>query len=274
MAGDSTFDDPAGVGGPRQSLDIGSLLSEGVDRLLSVTGAQLVVVLSVLGFVSTVLWQSLFMTLIEEMLAFVRETVDPADPQLQTAVDQLEQTLETIGLTLDVSIPVILAGLLVLALVGEAVMIVAARAFAADELDGIPAGLATRRLTIATIYGFLGGIVVAIGIVIGALFFFIPGVIVYIGTLFFRQEVAIADKGPLQAISGTWELTKGNRWFLLALAIVLLLIGFGMTLVIGFLPGTVGTIVSTVATSVVGVFSIAVITEAYVRLRGTRDAEL
>ena len=37
--------------------------------------------------------------------------------------------------------------------------------------------------------------------------------------------------------------------------------------VVGFVPGTAGTVVQTVVTGAIGVFAIAVITSAYVRLR-------
>lgn len=95
----------------------------------------------------------------------------------------------------------------------------------------------------------------------------IPGLFIFVATLFFRQEVAVADKGPLQAISGTWELTKGNRWTLFGLVVVLWIISFLLGLIAGFVPGQVGTILNAVVGSIIGVFSIAVVTEAYVRLR-------
>lgn len=271
MARDSTFDESDGVADTPGSLDLDSLLSAGLDDMMSVTGGQLVGVLTGLGLLSTVLWQSIFATLLEEMLALVRENVGTTEPQMQTAVSELERTLDTMGWALDVSIPVLVGGLIVIAIASEAVMIAAVRAFAADELDGIPADLATRRLAIATLYGFLGGIAVLIGVALGVVLLVVPGVMVYVGTLFFRQEVAIADKGPIEAISGSWALTKGNRWKLLALALVLLVIGSLVNSVVGAVPGTVGTVLSTVAASMVAVFSVAVLTTAYVRLRSTSE---
>jgi len=268
MAGDRTVDGPDAGMDRRQSLDIGSLLADGVDGLASVTGAQFVVVLAGLGIVSTALWQTLFVTAIESLLTYIRENVDvTTTPEMQRAITELESVVDTLGLTVDLSVPVVLVGLFVLALVSEAVMIVAARAFADGALDGVPAPLATRRLPVATLYGFFGGLVVMLAVSVGMVLLVVPGVIVYVGTLFFRQEVAIADKGPLQAISGSWALTKGNRWLLLALALVLVVIGYVAGFVVGFVPGTAGTVVQTVVTSAVGVFAIAVITNAYVRLR-------
>ncbi|WP_136687546.1 hypothetical protein [Halorhabdus amylolytica] len=267
MAGDRTVDGPDASMDRRQSLDIGSLLADGVDGLVSVTGAQLVVVLAGLGIVSTALWQTLFVTAIESLLTYIRGNVDVTTPEMQRAITELDSVVDSVGLAVDLSIPVVLVGLLVLALVSEAVMIVAARVFADGALDGIPIDLATRRLPMATLYGFFGGLLVMIAVSVGLVLLVVPGVIVYVGTLFFRQEIAIAEKGPLQAISGSWTLTKGNRWFLLALALVLIAVGFVAGFVVGFVPGTAGTVVHTVVTSAVGVFAIAVITNAYVRLR-------
>ncbi|WP_135663557.1 hypothetical protein [Halorhabdus rudnickae] len=267
MAGDRAVDGPDDGLNRRRSLDIGSLLSDGVDGLASVTGAQLVVVLAGLGIVSTALWQTLFVTAIESLLTYARENVGATTPEMQRAITQLETTMESMGMAVDLSVPVILVVLVVLALVSEAVMIVAARAFANDTLDGIPTDLAMRRLPVATLYGFFGGLLVMIAISLGLVFLLVPGIVVYVGTLFFRQEVAIADKGPLQAISGSWALTKGNRWLLLALALVLIVVGYVAGFVVGFVPGTAGMIVHTIVTSAVGVFAIAVITNAYVRLQ-------
>ncbi|WP_181685483.1 hypothetical protein [Halorhabdus salina] len=250
-----------------KSLDIGSLLADGLDGLLSRTGAQLVVLISAVGIVSTVLWQSIQLTVSETMLSYLRENFDLADPQVQTALTELERTIDAMGLTLDVSLPVIVVAIFALALLGEAVNIVAVRAFADGALDGIPRDLATRRLTMATLYGFLGGTVLHIAIGLGLVLAAIPGIFIYVGTLFFRQEIAIANKGPMAALSGTWKLTKGNRWMLFGLAVVLFLIGFVILLFPGIVPGTAGSLVSVVVSSIVGVFSIATITEAYVRLR-------
>jgi len=262
MSVDDEFDDPTQT----TSLDVADPLSEGLDSLLSVTGAQLVALLALVGLGSTVLSQTLFVQIGRDVLEYIRENADMTQPEVQDGVAEFERTIEGMGFGLDLSIPVLLAGLLVLAIVSEAVMIVAVRAFANSEHDGIPIGLATRRLPIATLYGFLGGILLGIAVTLGLALFIVPGIFVFIGTLFFRQEIAIADKGPIQAISGTWEVTKGHRWTLLLLVVILWAIGFAAGLIPGIIPGNVGLVVSVVVSSVMSVFTIAVVTDAYVRL--------
>jgi len=262
MSVDDEFDDPTETA----SLDVADPLSEGLDSLLSVTGAQLVTLLALIGISSTVLSQTLFVQIGRDTLEYIRDNFDISQSETQEAVAEMERTIEGMGFGLDVSVPVLLAGLLVLALLSEAVMIGAVRAFASSEHDGIPIGLVTRRLPIATLYGFLGGILLGIAVTVGLVLFIVPGIIVFIGTLFFRQEIAIADKGPVQAISGTWAVTKGHRWTLLLLIVILGAIGFAASLVPGIIPGNVGLVVSAIVTSVMSVFSIAVVTDAYVRL--------
>ncbi|WP_158854968.1 hypothetical protein [Halorhabdus sp. CUG00001] len=249
------------------SLDFEALLADGLDGLLSRTGAQLVVLISAIGIVSTVFWQSLQLTVSEAMITYLQENFDATDSQVQTALTELEGTVDALGLTIDISVPTIVAGIILLALLGEAINIVAIRAFADGALDGIPRDLVTRRLGVATLYGFLGGIVLLVAIGLGLLLLVIPAIFVYVGTLFFRQEIAVADKGPARAISGTWALTKGNRWLLFGVAVVLFLVGFVVPLFPGAISGTFGTVASVFVSSIVGVFSIATITEAYVRLR-------
>lgn len=273
MSVDDEFDDPTQT----TSLDVADPLAEGLDALRSVTGAQLVALLTLVGLGSTVLAQSLFVQFGREILELIRENADMSQPEVQEGVAEFERALENTGFGLDVSIPVLLAGLLVLAVVSEAVMIVAVRAFANAEHDGIPIDLATRRIPIATLYGFLGGILlsIVIGLVAVLTFWllFVPALFLFIGTLFFRQEIAVADKGPIQAISGTWAVTKGNRWTLLLLIVILWAIGFAVGLIPGFIPGTVGLVLTVVVSSVMSVFSIATVTDAYVRLSDQPDGQ-
>lgn len=142
MSADDEFDDPLG----QPSLDIGTLVSNGLDGLLSTTGAQLTALMATFAIVSSVLTETLAVTVVRDGLSYVRENYDMSEPEAQEALEEIERGIGDMGFGLDVPIPVILAGLLVLALLTEAVMIAAARAFANNELDGVPIDLARRRL--------------------------------------------------------------------------------------------------------------------------------
>ncbi|MEF8825494.1 MAG: hypothetical protein V5A27_04005 [Halapricum sp.] len=273
MSGDS-FDDPIAL--DRQSLRLIDLLSNGLDSLLSKTGALLVGAMAIIGIVSSILQQSLAVEILTDMLEYVRENADTSDPEIQQTLDEAQRNVDAMASGFDVPILVALLGLLVLALVSEAVLIVGVRAFANTEHDGIPVTLVKRRLPAATLYGFLGGILLMIAIGIGLVLLVVPGLLILVGTVFFRQEIAVADKGPLQAISGTWELTKGHRWSLLGLIVALWLISLAVTLLVAPLiapSGTAGIAVESLFGGLTTVFSVAVVTDAYVQLRGSPGDE-
>jgi len=271
MSSDS-FDDPM----QRESLDLVQVLANAVDNFLSVTGGQLVAALAVVGIANGILGQSLLVQILEDVVAYTREALDTSDPAVQENIDTIEQTVESVGLTVDASVPVLLIGLLGLAVVVEAVRIVAVRAFASGELDGVSTESATRRLPIATAYGFIAVLVTWTAItVLSALTFFllfIPVVFVYLGLLFVRQEIAIADAGLIEAISNSWQLTKGNRWDLLLLVIVLFVVAIVIQVVTTPVAGTVGLVVSALLGSTEAIFGAALVTEAYVQLRGDTGA--
>lgn len=266
MSSDS-FDDPI----QRESLDLIQVVANAVDNFLSVTGGQLVAALTVVGVANGILSQSLFVQILEDVIASAREALDTSDPAVQQNIDTIEQTVESAGLTVDASMPVLLIGLLGLAVVVEAVRIVAVRAFASGELGGVSTESATRRLPIATAYGFIAVLVTWIAIIVlSALTFFllfIPVVFVYLGLLFVRQEIAIADAGLIEAISNSWQLTKGNRWDLLLLGIVLFVVTIVIQLITTSVAGTVGLVVSALLSSTEAIFGAALVTEAYVQLR-------
>ena len=261
------FDDPM----QRESLDLTQVLANAVDNFLSVTGGQLVAALTVIGIANGILSQSLLVEILEDAIVSARETLDTSDPGVQANIDALEQTIESVGLTVDVSVPVLLIGLIGLAVVVEAVRIVAVRAFASGELDGVSTESATRRLPIATVYGFIAVIVTWIAIVVlSALTFFllfVPVLFVYLGLLFVRQEIAIADAGLIEAISNSWRLTKGNRWDLLLLVIVLFVVTIVIQIITTSVAGTIGLVVSALLSSTEAIFGAALVTEAYVQLR-------
>jgi len=261
------FDDPT----LDESPDLYQLLADAFDSLLSVTGAQIVAALTIVGVASDVLAQSLLVQVFEDTLTLIRENADTSQPEAQQLITDLEQAIDAAGLTVDLSVPVLLVGLLGLAILVEAIRIVAVRAFANDELDGVPRALAARRLPIATAYGFVAVILIYLAIVIvSALTFFllfVPALFVYLGLLFVRQEIAVSDKGPIQAISGSWGLVKGNRWTVLGLAVVLLVVAIGTWLPASLLAGPAGTVGAPLLSGVNLAFGTALVTETYVQLR-------
>jgi hypothetical protein len=259
------------------SLQLGALLTDSVDYLLSTSGLILSGLLWVVMLLSTVVTESLFAAGLE----FLREYIASEEMrrQLEGSDISQEELLEAIGgtemfpLAFDLPVAVLLVAVLLLPIVSEAIQIVAVRVFAARELDGIPGDLARRRILVATLLGWFGGILLAIGIGIGLLLLIIPGIFIAVATIFYRQEIAVADKGIISGIKGSWNLTKGHRIELFGLLVVL----FGIAWIVGLVEGLVlpefsivSSVVSTITTAVLTVFSIAVVTAAYVELRRGR----
>jgi len=74
-------------------------------------------------------------------------------------------------------------------------------------------------------------------VVVGLILFVIPGVILSLGLMFGTYLVIDKHKGPIEALKGSWQMTKGNKWqlFLLVLTIIALnLVGF-LAFVVGLL---------------------------------------
>lgn len=261
-ADDEEWNDPDGV-----SLELSDLFSAGIDGLLSRTGAELFGLLVIVGAISSVVGQ----TLLSEWVVLAKE---------QTTDPQLIDFLNGFGpFPLAVDMPPSVLGLLIVVLpfVAEAVRIVAVRAFAEDALDGIPGSLASRRIARATVLGWIGGVVLLLGVGLGLVLLLVPGIFLAVTAVFYRQEVAVADKGLLGALAGTWNLSQGHRWELFGLLVVLWILGFALGLVGMVAPaGSVAAPALRIAlTPVATIFSAAVVTAAYVELRDARpDTEL
>jgi uncharacterized membrane protein len=85
---------------------------------------------------------------------------------------------------------------------------------------------------------FLGAeILAAIIIVIGIIFFIIPGIIASLGLGFVPYVVIDRAAGPTDALKESWRITKGNKWQLFLLGLVLLGLNFlgVLALVVGLL---------------------------------------
>lgn len=282
------------------SLDIGDAFGEGVDRTFARNGLLLAAALALLALVTSVLYQTMTIGLLETML----ETFQGMSPQelnvtqgeydrlitdLQT---QLETTRGNAPLALPLSAGVAAAGLLALAVISEAVTMAAVRTFAAETDETFPEGIGDG-LGLATLNGFIGGIVVwglilvglalfvvpaaltgtvaATGglILVGLPLFVVPGLFFAVAFYFLRQEIALNNKNFVQAMADSWRFTKGHRIEVFALGAVLVILTQGALLVggaVSFLSPIAGEIAAAALSGVFGAFGAAVVTRAYVQL--------
>jgi cell division protein FtsL len=242
------------------SLNIGSALSEGLDRSLKRNSLVLFVLVTAVGLLSTALSQ----TQLRDQFQQLQST----QPELLAELQQLPflggQLSPPFPLALPIS-GVAAQGLsLLMAFPNEIILLVAARTFVSDETSGLFEP--TRNLPLATLNAVLGGIVVAVLVGIGMLLLVVPGLFLAVSFLFFREEVAVQDKNLIDAITDSYSLVKGDRFAVFGLILVLFLIGLVASAVTLVVPGVAGTIVSSVVGAAVTVFAAAVVGRAYVQL--------
>lgn len=248
------------------SLDIGAALRDGTRRMVERNGLLLMGVFLLLGAASSVMTQSLTVAAVE---AFQQLPTAPP-PETAPAFEETGPTPFSIPLPL----PVAAGGILLLALTGEAVSIIAVRTLVSDVTTGIPREFRRRNIGWATLNGFIGGIVVAVLTGIGFVLLIIPGVFLAISFFFVRQEIAVEDENFVDAMAGSWQLAAGNRVELLVLAIVLLIISLLAsvpTLATSLLGPEASIASGVVVGAITTVFNIAVAARAYDQLRTGRE---
>ena len=268
------------------TLDIDAALRDGFSRTFKRNGLLLMAVFLVFGLVSSVLVQTATAQLLET-ISDLPTTPPAAGPGQESNIDELAG-----GQSLALPIPLVIAAPLAVLtpFVGEAIRIIAVRTLVSDRTDTIPGEYASRNIVWATINGFIGGIVVWLIIIIGGIIGLIgiliggPIVAAFLGTSFFfvRQEIAIENKNFVDAMTDSWQLSKGHRIGLFALALTIWLISLvasipgliaGFAVAAGPLAVAATTLVSVAVSAVTTVFGIAVAARAYDQLRTERAAE-
>ena len=247
------------------SLDVGSALRYGFDRLFERNGLLLVALFALVGLLGAVAGQTLTQVLFDWMAQ---------QPWYQDAVAEVGEgpLLPDSAGPLAVSDSPVVAGVLLLVsmLVSEAVRVVSDRTFVSDETETLyqPG----RNLAPATVYGLIAGLIALAATAIGLALLVIPGVYIALGLFVFRQEVAVFDKGPVDALVGSWSLTKGNRLSLFLLGLALAVLSFVVDTAAGWafgpLPALATIVASVVVTAFVAVYASASVAGAYRQLLG------
>lgn len=241
------------------ALQIGRAFQDGIDELLSERGAIFAGAFIVYGLVSSVVYASLSRAFTELFLGQL-----PSDVQVSQAA-----MAGSTPLALDLPLAVAGVGALVLFVVNEALNIVAIRAFASDDREPIPDNVG-RRLGKTVAIAIAAGILTSLAVGIGAILFIIPGLLFALLFFFVRQEIALNDSGIVESIGNSVSIVIDNLLATFVLAIVLAVLGIvlggGFSFLPVSLPPMVLVTVSTVFSGVVSVFSIAVMTVAYLQV--------
>jgi hypothetical protein len=221
--------------------------------------------------------QTLSIGLLEAMLESFQglspEELNVSQQEYETLISdlqtQIEMARQSSPLALGLPAGVAAGALLALSLVSEAISIAAVRTFATDESGAVSSDLITDNILLATLNGFLGSIVVWGLIIVGSVFFLLPGIFFAVVFLFMRQRIAIEDENFVEAMAESWRLTKGHRIEVFALGLLVVVVSLVDDLV-GSVLSLVSPLASAVATAAVGgvvlAFGAAVVTRGYVQL--------
>ncbi|WP_390207762.1 hypothetical protein [Halocatena marina] len=259
-----------------------------MDRSTERNGAILFALLFVLQAVSTVASQSALSRLLPRLIQRMQEAApEPIPPEVTQAMER------TPPLAVPIPVEAAVALILVIMIFEQAVLVISDRTFISDATERLHEpkrwlGWATVSSIGAVIFIYaltfllfvpawivsfvslplailLGLIAAVIGLFLGLSFFF------------FRQEIAAEDIGPVEALTDSWSLVKGDRFEVFGLIILLSFITFVVNFISGLLfglfgrvPEAVGTIV---ITSALFVFSSAVAAQAYRQLRAAKRNE-
>ncbi|MWG35929.1 hypothetical protein [Halomarina oriensis] len=251
------------------SLNIGSAVRYGFDRLFERNGLLLVGVFVVVGLLGTVASQ----TLTVGSAGFGTQPTGGTGGM--TGIPGLMGAEETpLALPLDAgaALGLGLALTLVGAVAGEALRIVADRTFVSEATEQLYEP--SRNIVMATLFGIVAGIIAAVAVFIGTILLVVPGIYIGLGLFFFRQEIAVFDKGPVDALADSWSLAKGHRWSLFGFAVVLVVVSLLVTaanFVFILIAGPIaGSVVSILLGAFVGMFSSAATAGAYRQLLGMK----
>ncbi|MFB6361870.1 MAG: hypothetical protein ABEH59_11190 [Halobacteriales archaeon] len=251
------------------SLSVGEALRDGFRRTFQRNGVLLMVVFVGLRGTSAIAADTLTRANLELARQFDTLPGSAAPNGLQGIVE----TPTPYALPVSVGTALVLG--IAVALLAEAVRIVAVRTLVSDRTDAVPPDFMRRNIGLATLNAFVGGIVVLTLTVIGLVALILPGLFVALSFFFVRQEVAVRDVNFVDAMAGSWELAAGHRLELLGLAAALVLIGLVASIpgfLIGFVSPGAGSIIGILARAVVIVFGVASVARAYDQLRGEDEA--
>ena len=129
---------------------------------------------------------------------------------------------------------------------------------------------------------FLTSLLVQILISLGMSFLIVPGVFLAVMLMVSTIACILEDRSPVEALKRSRELTRGNRWRLLGLVLILFILVIGVPLLVaipaavaGIVPGIgalVGRVVASAAEGLVLVFIAIVLTHTFLELRRLNEA--
>lgn len=236
------------------TVNVEQSLKEGASRTVSRNGLMLIVAWAVVGTLSILTYNTWYASLFSSF---------PSQPML-------------IGPTLDISPLVAGVATVVLYLGSFVVLAGALRTFVTDERATIPSAHFTRNLGWMLVNLIVGYVLFFLALWIGFVLLMVPGLFLMVSLFFWFVVVVVEDRNVYAAFRESWSLATGNRWSLLGIGLVVMVVGwalmFGPMLLSVVLPTWVGWLLLGIAISVYGVFSIATAARVYVQLTAAEAA--
>lgn len=235
------------------SLNIGDAISTGAEKLTTTAGLQLGALYVVAVLLTGIGSQSM-------------------TAALAPAMSQSRQPALAFPIGAGGGALVLLLGLVV----GSVLTVVVLRTVAHDaaELDSIPSGV-TAALPKTVLFLIVAGIIQAILIAIGFVLLIIPGLFLLVSLYFTQVYIAVEGEGPLEALSSSWGLSKGDRLPIFGLVVVLAVIGVLGTVVgevVGVASPLLGSLLSLVVSGFLTIFTSAALVDAYDQLSSEQEA--
>jgi len=124
----------------------------------------------------------------------------------------------------------------------------------------------------------IGSILLSLGIMIGLIFLIVPGIILALMWWVYVPAIVVEGKGIIEAFGRSRELTRGRRWHILGLVIVLLILMIVVSLIVNFLVviismqgGVAADIISYIFNALVTAYISVLVAVGYYYLRAEKE---
>ena len=242
------------------TLKIGSSVVGGIRRVANRNGLLLMIAYLIVGAA----WQ----------IPFYSAVV--------TGLEQSGTSTENVALpAIDAPLAVSVSAAILMLLGLQWLTVVTIRTFVGGHTQAIPSEYYTRNIVLVLLNSLVGGVIYAVLMFVGSVFFVIPGIIAYVAFIFMIMYVTVEDKNFVAGFRDSWNLTRGH-W--LRLFGLLLLVVAGIGLISGVLTAMTSLVVGAVAGEATGIllsgvvglpFSLlilAILAEAFTQLRESQKS--
>jgi len=212
------------------TLSVQKALGDALYRLFTRNG----LILIASAFVVTLLYQVGFSTLLLPVYEDLWTDMIAESPEFEEFFDDPG---ELFPLALDIPGSGALGIVVLSAVLWLILLAVSLRVFHSDETETIRAEYVLDNMAWVVVNLFVGGIIFVFLWTLGLLFLIIPGIFIYVVLIYFIAAVAIEDRSFINGMSRSWGVTKGQRFKVFLLFLVLWLVSFGVSIaftMIGF----------------------------------------